>query len=101
MADPYVIGSSGGAVLGACIGIFFFSQFSIFGFSAIAVLAFAGSVATMAVVYSIARTDGRANMITLLLAGFAVSTMLGYSSYFFEIVDNSSGANHMILLSWL
>ncbi len=42
MADPYVIGSSGGAVLGACVGIFFFSQFSLFGFSATALLAFAG-----------------------------------------------------------
>jgi len=101
MADPYVIGSSGGAVLGACIGIFFFSQFSIYGFSATALLAFAGSVITMAIVYSLARSSGRTNIITLLLAGFAVSTMLGYSSYFFEAFDSSSGSNHLILLSWL
>jgi iron complex transport system permease protein len=64
MADPYVIGSSGGAVLGACIGIFFFSQLSLFGFSATALLAFAGSVTTMAVVYSLARSNGRTNVIT-------------------------------------
>jgi iron complex transport system permease protein len=101
LADPYVIGSSGGAVLGACIGIFFFSQFSFFGFSATAILAFIGSVITMAIVYSLARSNGRTNVITLLLAGFAVSTMLGYSSYFFEILDSSSGSNHLILLSWL
>jgi iron complex transport system permease protein len=101
MADPYVIGSSGGAVLGACIGIFYFSQISLFGFSATALLAFAGSVTTMAIVYSLARSNGRTNVITLLLAGFAVSTMLGYSSYFFELLDSSSGSNHLILLSWL
>src|SRR3979411_100951 len=101
MADPYVIGSSGGAVLGACIGIFFFSQLSLFGFSATAILAFAGSVMTMALVYSLARSNGRTNVITLLLAGFAVSTMLGYSSYFFELFDSGSGTNHLILLSWL
>ena len=101
MADPYVIGSSGGAVLGACIGIFFFSQLSIFGFSATALLAFAGSVITMAVVYALARSNGKTNVITLLLAGFAVSTMLSYSSYFFEAFDSSSGSNHLILLSWL
>jgi len=101
MADPYVIGSSGGAVLGACIGIFFFSQFSLFGFSATALLAFAGSVITMITVYSLARSNGRTNVITLLLAGFAVSTMLGYSSYFFELIDSSSGSNHLVLLSWL
>ena len=34
IADPYVIGSSGGAIFGACIGIFYFSQWSVFGFSA-------------------------------------------------------------------
>jgi iron complex transport system permease protein len=101
MADPYVIGSSGGAVLGACIGIFFFSQVSVFGFSATALMAFAGSVITMALVYSLARSNGRTNVITLLLAGFAVSTMLGYSSYFFEAFDSGSGSNHLILLSWL
>ncbi len=101
MADPYVIGSSGGAGLGACVGIFFFSQLSLFGFSATALLAFAGSVITMALVYSLARSNGRTNVITLLLAGFAVSTMLGYSSYFFEAFDSGSGSNRSILLSWL
>ncbi len=101
MADPYVIGSSGGAVLGACIGIFFFSQLSLFGFSATALLAFAGSVITMALVYSLARSNGRTNVITLLLAGFAVSTMLGYSSYFFEAFESGSGSDHFIFFSWL
>ena len=58
MADPYIIGASGGAALGACIGIVFLSQYEIFGFSATALLAFAGSVVTMAIVYSLARTHG-------------------------------------------
>src|SRR5258708_33029293 len=56
MADPYVIGSSGGAVLGACLGIFFFSQLSLVGFSATALLAFAGSVMTIALLYSLGRS---------------------------------------------
>lgn len=101
MADPYVIGSSGGAVLGACIGIYFFSQISFFGFSAIALLAFAGSVITMVIVYLLARSSGGTNVVTLLLAGFAVSTMLGYSSYLFETLGANSGQNQTILLSWL
>ncbi len=101
MADPYVIGSSGGAMLGACIGIFFFSQLSVYGFSATAILAFAGSVITMILVYFLARSKGGTNVVTLLLAGFAVSTMLGYSSYFFEALDTSGSSNHGILLSWL
>ena len=100
MADPYVIGSSGGAVLGACIGIFFFSQLSLLGFSATALLAFAGSIATMTLVYWLARSDGQTNIITLLLACFAISTMLTYSSYFFELLDRD-GSGNRILISWL
>lgn len=100
IADPYVIGSSGGAVFGACIGIFFFSQWSIFGFSATALLAFAGSAATMALVYALARSAGKTNVVTLLLAGFAISTMFTNTSYFFELFDKT-GASNRILISWL
>lgn len=100
IADPYVIGSSGGAIFGACIGISFFSQWSTFGFSATALLAFAGSAATMALVYSLARSAGKTNVVTLLLAGFAISTMFTNSSYFFEQFDKT-GTGNRILLSWL
>jgi iron complex transport system permease protein len=100
IADPYVIGSSGGAIFGACIGIFFFSQWSVFGFSATTLLAFVGSAATMAVVYSLARSSGTTNVVTLLLAGFAISTMFTNTSYFFELFDKT-GAGNRILLSWL
>ncbi len=100
IADPYVIGSSGGAIFGACIGITFFSQWSVLGFSATALLAFAGSTATMVLVYSLARSAGKTNVVTLLLAGFAISTMFTNTSYFFEIFDKSGNGNR-ILLSWL
>ncbi len=101
MADPYVIGSSGGAILGAALGISFFSQVSLWGFSATALLAFTGSVATMTLVYWLARSDGQTNVVTLLLAGFAVSTMLTNSSYFFELLDNSGNVGSRILIAWL
>ena len=103
IADPYVIGSSGGAIFGACIGISFFSQWSVFGFSATALLAFAGSAATMALVYSLARSGGRTNVVTLLLAGFAISTMFTNSSYFFELFDRTGNgkAGKDVLASWL
>ena len=101
MADPYVIGASGGSVLGACLGIFFFSQTSLVGLSMTAVLAFAGSVLTMVLVYTLARSKGRTNVITLLLAGFAISTILTNCTYFFEVLDRSSGSGTRILLSWL
>lgn len=101
MADPYVIGASGGSVVGASLGIFLVRQTSILGFSATALLAFAGSVLTMAIVYALARTNGRTNVVTLLLAGFALSTMLSNSTYFFEVLDTTSGTSTRVLISWL
>lgn len=101
MADPYIIGASGGAALGACIGIVFLSQISVFGFSATALLAFAGSVITMAVVYSLARARGRTSGVTLLLAGFAVGTMLTNSTYLFELYDPNSSSGARIVAAWL
>ncbi|HWZ51025.1 MAG TPA: iron ABC transporter permease [Granulicella sp.] len=101
MADPYVIGSSGGAIFGAAVGIFFFSQVSLLGFSATAMLAFAGSVVAMALVYWLAQSGEQTSVVTLLLAGFAVSAMLTNSTYFFELLDSSGGTSSRILISWL
>ena len=101
MADPYIIGASGGAAVGACIGIVFLAQWSIFGFSAAALLAFLGSVVTMALVYLLARARGRTNGVTLLLAGFAVGTMLSNSTYLFEIFDSNPESGHRVVAAWL
>lgn len=101
MADPYVIGSSGGAALGAGIGLFLLPRFSFLGFGAAAAMAFVGSVATIALVYWLARTNGRVPVVTLLLAGFAVSTMLSYSTYFLVVLDDNFGLRTRVLASWL
>src|SRR5258708_38977977 len=77
MADPYVIGSSGGAALGAGIGLFLLPRFSFLGFGATAAMAFVGSVATMALVYWLARVGGAVAACSLLLAGSRVSTEFG------------------------
>lgn len=101
LADPYVIGSSGGAVVGASIGMFVLPQLTWIGFSATALLAFAGSVAAIVVVFGLARAGGRTPVVTFLLAGFAVSTMLSYSSYFFELIEQDYGFGLRVLSSWL
>jgi iron complex transport system permease protein len=100
MADPYVIGSSGGAALGASVGLFLLPQFSLLGFSTISLSAFAGSVVTIALVYWLARTGGRTQVVTLLLAGFGVSTMLSYSTYFMELLNQNYGLGMSVLVSW-
>jgi iron complex transport system permease protein len=101
LADPYVIGSSGGAVLGASLGVFLLPAVSVAGFGTIALLAFAGSLSSIILVYWLAYVDGRTPVVALLLAGFAVSTMLGYSAYFLEVLDRDFGAGMRVLSSWL
>ena len=54
----------------------------------------------MALVYSLARSAGKTNVVTLLLAGFAISTIFTNSSYFFELFDKT-GTDNRVLASWL
>lgn len=101
LADPYVIGSSGGAVLGASVGVFLLPSVTVAGFGATALLGFVGAASSIMLVYALARVNGRTPVLTLLLAGFAVSTMLNYSSYFLEALDRDLGTGLRVLASWL
>ena len=100
LADPYVIGSSGGAALGASIGLFLLPQFTLLGFGTVSLSAFAGSFVTIALVYWLARAGGQTQVVTLLLAGFGVSTMLSYSTYFIELLNQNYGLGMSVLVSW-
>ncbi|MBO0910548.1 MAG: iron ABC transporter permease [Acidobacteria bacterium] len=100
LADPYVIGSSGGAALGAAAGFFLLPQIDIVGFGTVSLSAFAGSVLTIVLVYRLARAGGRTQIVTLLLAGFGVSTMLSYTTYFFELLNQNYGLGISMLVSW-
>jgi iron complex transport system permease protein len=101
MADPYVTGSSGGAALGAAVGLFLLPQFSFLGFSAISMLAFLGSLGAIVLVYWVARIGDRSSVVPLLLAGFAISTMLSYSTYFIQLLDQNYGGGTRVLAAWL
>jgi iron complex transport system permease protein len=101
LADPYVIGSSGGALLGASLGVFLVPSLSVAGFGASALLAFVGAIGSIVLVYWLASVNGRTPVVALLLAGFAVSTMLSYSSYFLEVLDHDFGQGMHILSAWL
>lgn len=76
LAEPYVLGVSSGAGLGAALAI-------VLGLSAVGAwvlpgMAFAGALLTIAMVYSLARTpSGRAPIETLLLSGVVVNAVLG------------------------
>lgn len=76
LADPYVIGASSGASLGAAIAIVVALPLHVMGLGTVPLLAFAGSVGAVLLVYHLARVGGQVETPTLLLAGVAVSSLL-------------------------
>lgn len=101
LADPHVIGTSGGAAFGASLGAVLFSHFSILGFGTIPALAFLGAMGTMVLVFRISRVGGRTPLVTLLLVGFAVRVMLGYTVSLLLIVNQRFEFNTRIIYAWL
>ena len=101
LADPFVLGTSGGAALGGAIGIFLIPTLSFAGFSATAVLAFCGSLLTMVLVWYLSRAGGRSAMETLLLAGFAIGTMLNAATVIFEMHAEATNSGLRVLAAWL
>jgi iron complex transport system permease protein len=85
MADPFVIGVSAGAALGATIGLVFITGIGMLDISTTAVFALLGALGTTFLVYSIAKTRGKVSVVTLLLAGIALSAMLSAITYFIMI----------------
>src|SRR5437588_6295077 len=77
LADPFLIGTSSGAALGASIA-FVLPLDTVYGsfFSLTPVLAFVGAMLTVLFVYAIARTDGHTPVVTLLLAGVVINAVL-------------------------
>ncbi len=101
LADPFVLGTSGGAALGGAVGLFLVPTLSFAGFGATAVLAFCGSVLTMLLVWYVARASGKFAMETLLLAGFAIGTMLNAVTIVFELREEASNSGLRVLAAWL
>ncbi|MEM9133312.1 MAG: iron ABC transporter permease [Actinomycetota bacterium] len=83
LADPGLIGTSSGAALGAVVGII--TGLGAIGSWSTPVFAFIGALAVTALVYRIARHDGRTEVVTLVLTGIAINAMvvaaIGYVTF--------------------
>ncbi|SES88006.1 FecCD family ABC transporter permease [Anaerobranca gottschalkii] len=76
MAEPYVLGISSGAALGATIGIILGLENYGTGIGLINIFAFIGAISTVTLVYNVARIGFKVPTISLLLAGIAISSMM-------------------------
>lgn len=79
LADPYILGVSSGAALGAVVAMLFLVAG---GPLVVVAFALAGAVGTIALVYYIANVRGHISRHTLLLVGVVVNAVLGAAIMF-------------------
>lgn len=100
LADPYLVGVSSGAGLGATVAIYLGVQLRWAGLGAVPILAFAGALAATAVIYGLAQVDGRVPVTTLLLAGVAMAALLSSITTYIWLAATQH-FQMMSILSWL
>ncbi|MGH2557946.1 MAG: FecCD family ABC transporter permease, partial [Thermomicrobiales bacterium] len=80
LADPGLIGVSGGSAFGAVGAIVL--GVAPFGIATLPIAAFCGGLLTTAFVYVLARQDGKTEVVTLVLTGIALNAMSGAATGF-------------------
>ena len=91
IADPYVLGISSGASLGATLAIML-GVGTVFGTNSIGIMAFIGALIISFAVMFIANLGGNATSSKLVLAGMALSSVSSaFSSFIIYISDNITG----------
>jgi iron complex transport system permease protein len=76
MADPYVLGVSSGAALGAVLAMLTAEKTLRHGFFSVPAFAFAGGVGALLLVYHVARVGRAVPVMSLLLTGIAMGSFL-------------------------
>ena len=99
LADPYILGISSGASVGAVM-VLAFGVFAFAGIYAISIGAFLVAVLTFLIVFLLARSNGQLRPARLILAGVAVAYFFsGLTSFITLTSDNRELAR--AVLSWL
>ena len=98
LADPYVIGASTGSALGATLVIVAAGQEGALGFGAVPLGGFLGAMGAALLVYLSTAWWGPAPIVSLLLAGSAVSSCLGAMVWLLMVLHDEELAR---IVSWL
>lgn len=99
LADPYILGISSGAGLGAIIAVISGLNWTLWGRSPIAVFAFAGAIGTVWLVWFIGRLTGKFHVTGLLLAGVVVNAFFSAVIMFLTSIAKSQEVHSTIF--WL
>ncbi|HZS10816.1 MAG TPA: iron ABC transporter permease, partial [Nitrospirales bacterium] len=101
LADPYILGISSGAALGACVAVLFGVSVAGLGLSVLPLCAFAGALLSIFIVYRIAAAGGggRLPVQTLLLAGVILNAI--FSALIMFATSLMTPARSFGMLAWL
>jgi iron complex transport system permease protein len=99
LADPYILGVSSGAALGAVLALQMGIGWVFAGFSALHLFAFLGAGATIIIIYRMVVAEGRVPVHTLLLAGVIINAIISALILFLTSVSDSTSAFRMFF--WL
>jgi iron complex transport system permease protein len=91
MADPYIIGTSAGAAFGATIAMMLPISVVFLSFGLVPIAAFFGALGAVLLVYNLARVGGKTPIVSMLLAGFAISAMLTAVIFFMVALSGTPG----------
>jgi iron complex transport system permease protein len=99
LAEPYLLGSAGGAALGATVALLV--PFAVPQSLLLPILAFAGAWGATLLVLGIARVAGAVDAAGLLLAGVAVAAILGALRSFLMLALSDETVSLQVVLSWV
>jgi iron complex transport system permease protein len=99
LAEPYLLGSSGGAALGATIALL--APLGIPQSISLPLLAFTGAWGASAFVIGVSRVAGAVDAAGMLLAGVAVAAVLGALRSFLMLALSDDTVSLQVVLSWV
>ena len=98
LADPFVVGVSSGAALGAVGAIVLGLETTMLGLAPATATAFLGATAAAFLAYGVARVRGRVPVTTLLLAGSAIGAFAGAMVSILILINSPKWSE---VVSWL
>ncbi|MBH0203642.1 MAG: iron ABC transporter permease [Nitrospira sp.] len=99
LADPYVLGVSSGAALGAAVGILFGVGTSVLAETALPACGFAGGLLALVVIYRMAATYGQLPIHSLLLTGVILNAIFSALIMFITSILDPNRSYGM--MAWL
>lgn len=99
LAEPYLLGSAGGAALGATVALLV--PLGVSQGLSLPALSFAGAWGATALVIGVSRVAGAVDAAGILLAGIAIAAALGALRSFLMLSLSDDNVNLQVVLSWI